>query len=33
MKALFFIAELFGIATFFLAIIVLVEMANLAMGG
>ena len=33
MKALFFIAELLGIAVFFLAISALVELANLAMGG
>jgi hypothetical protein len=32
LKALSFAAELLGIATFFLAIIALVELANLAMG-
>jgi hypothetical protein len=33
LKALSFAAELFGIAIFFLAIIALVELANMSMGG
>jgi hypothetical protein len=33
LKALSFAAELLGISTFFLAIIALVELANMSMGG